>query len=46
MSLYDLMRAGVSITNLDATEDNVAAVADETVAEETQVEEEIGRAHV
>ena len=38
MSLYDLMRAGVSITNLDATEDNVAAVADETPAEETQVE--------
>lgn len=41
MSLYDLMRAGVSITNLDATEDNVAAVADETPAaeEETPVEE-------
>ena len=39
MSLYDLMRAGVSITNLDATEDNVAAVADETPAEETQVDE-------
>lgn len=38
MSLYDLMRAGVSITNLDATEDNVAAVAEETAAEETQVE--------
>ena len=39
MSLYDLMRAGVSISNLDATEDNVAAVADETPAEETKVEE-------
>lgn len=39
MSLYDLMRAGVSITNLDATEDNVAAVADETPVEETQAEE-------
>lgn len=39
MSLYDLMRAGVSITNLDATEDNVAAVADETPVEETQVDE-------
>lgn len=39
MSLYDLMRAGVSITNLDATEDNVAAVADETTVEETQAEE-------
>ena len=38
MSLYDLMRTGVSITNLDATEDNVAAVAEETAAEETQVE--------
>lgn len=41
MSLYDLMRAGVSITNLDATEDNVAAVADETTVEETQVEEPV-----
>lgn len=41
MSLYDLMRAGVSISNLDATEDNVAAVADETPAEETKVEEEV-----
>lgn len=39
MSLYDLMRAGVSISNLDATEDNVAAVADETPVEETKVEE-------
>lgn len=38
MSLYDLMRAGVSITNLDATEDNVAAVTEETATEETQVE--------
>ena len=41
MSLYDLMRAGVSITNLDATEDNVAAVADETPAEETQEETQV-----
>ena len=41
MSLYDLMRAGVSITNLDATEDNVAAVADETPAEETQEEAQV-----
>ena len=40
MSLYDLMRAGVSISNLDATEDNVAAVADEAPVEETKVEEE------
>lgn len=39
MSLYDLMRAGVSISNLDATEDNVATVADETPVEETKVEE-------
>lgn len=41
MSLYDLMRAGVSITNLDATEDNVAAVTDETPAEETQEEAQV-----
>ena len=35
MSLYDLWRAGVSVSNLDATEDNVAAVKEDKVEVET-----------
>ena len=42
MSLYDLWRAGVSVSNLDATQDNVAVVketVEESEKEEAPVEE-------
>lgn len=42
MSLFDLIASGVKVTNLDGTEADVAAIAEETKDEEVAVEQDAG----
>jgi len=42
MSLFDLIASGVKVTNLDGTEADVAAIAEETKDEEVAVEQGAG----